>query len=53
MAPRENNAYGKFEWGGGQTKSIMVCYGSGVVNCILAYDLIEFPFFFFFTRQCS
>ena len=36
-------------WGGGgrQTKSIMVCYGSGVVNCILAYDLIEFPFFFF------
>ena len=30
----------------------MVCYGSGVVTCILAYDLIECRFFvfFFFTR---
>ena len=26
----------------------MVCYGSGVVTCILAYDLIECRFFFFF-----
>ena len=46
MAPRENNAYAKFL--GEQTKSIMVCYGSGVVTCILAYDLIECRFFFFF-----
>ena len=32
----------------------MVCYGSGVVTCILAYDLIEcrfFLFFFFFFYQ--
>ena len=49
MAPRENNAYAKFL--GEQTKSIMVCYGSGVVTCILAYDLIECRFFFFFFYQ--
>ena len=48
MAPRENNAYAKF-WG---NKQRLVCYVSGVVTCILAYDLIECRFFFFFTRQC-